>query len=80
MKVVWSGRAIRHLVALRAYIARDSEHNAARVTTIVHRVTGYDLGPKLRQDLAAAVSGKTGKTGAQMFDEVLEYAHQHKAV
>lgn len=31
MKVVWSPRAIRHLVALRAYIARDSEQSAARV-------------------------------------------------
>jgi hypothetical protein len=54
--------------------------NAARVVTIVHRVTGYDLGPQLRTDLAAAVSSKTGKTGAQILDEVLEYAHQHKAV
>jgi plasmid stabilization system protein ParE len=37
MKVVWSRRAIRHLVALREYIAReyitkDSEQNAALVT------------------------------------------------
>lgn len=54
--------------------------NAARVTTIVRRVTGHDMVPQLRQDLAAAVSSKTGKTGAQIFDEVLEYAHQHKAV
>jgi len=54
--------------------------NAARVVTIVQRVTGYDIGPQLRQDLAEAVSGKTAKTGAQIFDEVLEYAHRHKAV
>jgi hypothetical protein len=54
--------------------------NAARATTIVHRVTGYDISPKLRKDLALAVSSKTGKTGAQIFDEVLDYAHQHKAV
>jgi len=33
MKVVWSRRAIRHLVALRAHIARDSEQNAALVAT-----------------------------------------------
>ncbi|MGD0772408.1 MAG: type II toxin-antitoxin system RelE/ParE family toxin [Candidatus Solibacter sp.] len=33
MKVIWSRRAIRHLVALRAYIARDSEQNAALVVT-----------------------------------------------
>jgi toxin ParE1/3/4 len=31
MKVVWSPRAIRHLVALREYIAKDSEQNAAQV-------------------------------------------------
>jgi addiction module RelE/StbE family toxin len=29
MKVVWSPRAIRHLASLRAYIAKDSEQNAA---------------------------------------------------
>ena len=31
MNVVWSPRAIRHLVHLRDYIARDSEQNAALV-------------------------------------------------
>jgi addiction module RelE/StbE family toxin len=31
MKVVWSRRAIRHLESLRAYIAKDSEQNAALV-------------------------------------------------
>ena len=29
MKVVWSRRAIQHLVALRKFIAKDSEQNAA---------------------------------------------------
>jgi len=29
MKVVWSRRAIRHLVHLRDYIAKDSDQNAA---------------------------------------------------
>ena len=33
MKVVWSPRAIGHLVRLREYIARDSEQNAAVVAT-----------------------------------------------
>lgn len=33
MKVVWSRRAIRHLVALRAYIGQDSELNAALVAS-----------------------------------------------
>jgi toxin ParE1/3/4 len=31
MKVVWSRRAIRHLVYLREYIEKDSEQNAALV-------------------------------------------------
>jgi toxin ParE1/3/4 len=31
MKVVWSPRAVRHLVDLRAYIEKDSEQNAAAV-------------------------------------------------
>ena len=31
MKVVWSRRAIRHLVSLRDFIAKDSEQNAALV-------------------------------------------------
>ncbi len=31
MKVVWSRRAIHHLVALREYIEKDSEQNAALV-------------------------------------------------
>jgi hypothetical protein len=52
--------------------------NAVRVATIVHRATGYEVSGKLRRDLALAASAKTGKTGAQIYDEVLEYAHQHK--
>ena len=31
MKIVWSRRAIRHLIALRDYIAEDSPQNAAVV-------------------------------------------------
>lgn len=31
MNVVWSRKAIKHLVALREYIARDSEQNAVLV-------------------------------------------------
>ena len=31
MKVFWSRRAVRHLVALQAFIAKDSEQNAALV-------------------------------------------------
>jgi toxin ParE1/3/4 len=39
MNVVWSRRAICHLVALRAYIAKDSEQNAALLAQrILHSV------------------------------------------
>ena len=31
MKIVWSRRAVRHLVALREFIAENSEQNAALV-------------------------------------------------
>lgn len=31
MKVIWSRRAIQHLVSLRNYIAKDSDQNAALV-------------------------------------------------
>ena len=31
MKIVWSRRAIRHLIRLREYIEQDSEQNAALV-------------------------------------------------
>jgi toxin ParE1/3/4 len=37
MKVVWSRRAIRHLVSLRKYIAKDSEQNAALVALRILR-------------------------------------------
>jgi plasmid stabilization system protein ParE len=33
MKVVWSRRAIRHLVHLREFIEKDSEQNAALVAS-----------------------------------------------
>ena len=33
MEVVWSRRAVQHLVALREYIAKDSEQTAALVAT-----------------------------------------------
>jgi len=33
MKVVWSRRAVQHLVALREYIAKDSEQSAVLVAT-----------------------------------------------
>ena len=41
MKVVWSRRAIRHLVSLRQHIAKDSEANAASVASRI--LTAIDL-------------------------------------
>ncbi len=40
MKVVWSLRAIRHLVSLREYIAKDSEKNAALVARRILKAVG----------------------------------------
>jgi toxin ParE1/3/4 len=37
MKVVWSRRAIRHLVYLREYIEKDSEQNAALIAKRILR-------------------------------------------
>jgi hypothetical protein len=54
--------------------------NAARVTTLLRRATGHDQEPQLRRDLALAISGKTGKTGAQMLDEALEWALKNQAL
>lgn len=33
MTIVWTRRAVRHLTSLRAFIARDSSHHAARTAT-----------------------------------------------
>jgi hypothetical protein len=52
--------------------------NAARVTTLLRQATGHNLEPQLRRDLALAVSSKSGKTGAQMLDEVLEWARKNQ--
>jgi toxin ParE1/3/4 len=39
MKIVWSRRAMRHLVSLRKYIAKDSEQSAALVALrILHAI------------------------------------------
>ncbi len=35
MKIVWSPRAIEHLIAIRGYIAQDSSQAAARVAASI---------------------------------------------
>lgn len=48
MKIVWSPRAIRHLTALRAYIARQSEQSAALTATrILEAVDLLALQPQM---------------------------------
>jgi toxin ParE1/3/4 len=48
MTVVWSRRALRHLVALRGYIERDSEASAALVAgRIVNAVDRLESHPEL---------------------------------
>jgi toxin ParE1/3/4 len=41
MTILWSRRAIRHLVAMREYIASDSEKNAAEIAKRI--LEGVDL-------------------------------------
>ncbi len=48
--------------------------NALRAIRLAAPVTGQDLTPAFRRDLAHACSNKNGKTGAQIFDEVLVWA------
>jgi toxin ParE1/3/4 len=48
MKVVWSRRAIRHLVCLREYIEKDSEQTAALVAKrIVKAVDLLEAHPEI---------------------------------
>jgi len=46
--------------------------NAARALTLTRFATGEDLSHGFRRDLGVAVSGRTGRTGADILDEVLE--------
>ena len=48
MKIVWSPRAVGHLVALRDYIARDSDREAAAVAArLVEAVELLETKPHL---------------------------------
>jgi hypothetical protein len=45
--------------------------NAVRAMTLVSNVTGDDLSRAFRRDLRIAISPGTGRTGAQILDEIL---------
>jgi len=45
--------------------------SAARAIALTRRATQEDLADTFRKDLKSAVSGKTGRTGADMFDALL---------
>ncbi len=48
MKVVWSRRALRHLVSPRDFIAKDSEQNAALVAErILHAIDVLQTQPDM---------------------------------
>ena len=48
MKVVWSRRAVRHLVHLRQFIEKDSDQNAAPVASrILNAVDLLQLHPEM---------------------------------
>jgi hypothetical protein len=48
--------------------------NAVRAALLVTQATGADFLPSLRKDLQPAASALTGKTGAQLLDEILDSA------
>ncbi len=48
--------------------------NAVRAIVLTRQATGDDLSNGFRRDMRVAVSGKTGRTGADIFDEILTEA------
>ena len=48
---------------------------ATRALAVTRYVTGDDLSRGFRRDLQVPVSGKTGRSGADIFDQILERAH-----
>jgi len=46
--------------------------NAIRALDLVRRATGEDLSHRFRRDLGVAVSGRTGRTGMEIFDELVK--------
>ncbi len=49
--------------------------NALKAIASIRYATGDDLTRAFRRDLSVAVSPKTGRTGAQIMDEIIEAAH-----
>ena len=45
--------------------------NAVRALALVHKATGEDLSHRFRRDLGVTVSGRTGRTAADIFDEII---------
>jgi len=48
--------------------------NSVRALALTRYATGEDLSHGFRRDLEVARSGRTGRTGAEIFDEILEQA------
>ncbi len=48
--------------------------NAVRAIVLTRQATGDDLSNGFRRDMRVVVSGKTGRTGADIFDEILTEA------
>jgi hypothetical protein len=48
--------------------------NATRAIALTHYATGDDLSRGFRRDLQVPMSGKTGRSGADIFDQILERA------
>jgi len=55
---------------LERYEPRYAIASAAQAIALTHRATGEDLTASFRRDLRVATSGKTGRSGADLFDEI----------
>ena len=53
--------------------------NALRAVLLVQSATGRDSVDAFHQDLKMVLSNRTGKTGAQVLDEVQVWANEAKA-
>jgi hypothetical protein len=54
--------------------------NGLQAIYLTQKATGADLLPAYRRDLAQATSNKTGQSGAQILDELVEQSKQSPSV
>ena len=59
---------------LERYEPRYAIANAVRALALTLYATGHDLSHSFRRDLKVAASGRTGRTGAEIFDKIISKA------